>query len=173
MVNRSGYRITCFRIRIYIFKICVLALYRALTGNCARGTSLFCSQKINPSVLCTVHKATLRQDALHTQRLQPPSCSTNSIRWHHNIWEPITAHTIRYINCIPNCSWHSWTAWPLKMGCPKMLVWKYHSVLCKTPKELRSHLHCSGILKSHTLYPDIILVHALICYTMNVNCIKS
>jgi len=33
MVNRSGYRIMCFKIRIYIFKICVLALYRALTGN--------------------------------------------------------------------------------------------------------------------------------------------
>jgi len=145
---------------IWLCELCVpvVLLYSALS----RSTHLSC-----------VPNTTLRRDALHTQRRQPPSCSINPIRWHHIIWEPITAHTILYVNCIPKCSWHSWTAWTLKRSCPKMLVWKYHPLLCKTPKELRSHLHCNRSLKSHILYSDIILVHALKCYTMIVNCIKS
>jgi len=91
--------------------VSMVLLYSALS----RSTHMSC-----------VHKATLR----HTQRLSLPSCSINPIRWHHIIWEPITAHTILYTNFVPKCSWHSWTAWPLKMGCPKMLVWKYHSMIC-------------------------------------------
>jgi len=32
-------------------------------------------------------------------------------------------------------------SWPLKMGtigCPKMLVWNYHSTLCEIPQEHKS-----------------------------------
>jgi len=60
-------------------------------------------------------------------------------------------------NCVPKCSWHSWTAWPLKLerlGCPETLVTNYQSMLHNTPEEWRSkslqhflqssvQIHCS------------------------------
>jgi hypothetical protein len=45
----------------------------------------------------------------------------------------------------------SWTYWPLKMvpiGCTETSVHNYHSTLRNIPEESRSHLHCSGSLKS-------------------------
>jgi len=30
------------------------------------------------------------------------------------------------------------------IGCPETSVWKYHSTLCKIPKERRSNVHRSG-----------------------------
>jgi hypothetical protein len=44
----------------------------------------------------------------------------------------------------------TWTD-PLKMGpirCPETSVKDYHSTLCYTPEECRSHQHCGGSLKS-------------------------
>ena len=38
--------------------------------------------------------------------LPPPSSRMNPIGWLHVIWEPITAHTIRYIHCVPSVPSH-------------------------------------------------------------------
>jgi len=49
----------------------------------------------------------------------------------------------------------SWTALPLKMGpigCLKMSVWNYHSMMHKISNEHRSNVHHSGSLKSIFLW---------------------
>jgi hypothetical protein len=49
----------------------------------------------------------------------------------------------------------SWIALPFKMGligCLKMSVWNYHSMMHKIPNERRSNVHRSGSLKSIFLW---------------------
>jgi hypothetical protein len=48
---------------------------------------------------------------------------------------------------------NSWTSWPLEVEpirCPKTSVKDYHSTLCNTPDDRRSHWHGGRSLKSQT-----------------------
>ena len=62
--------------------------------------------------------------------------STLSLRTYHHPHDP--PH-----NNVSTCSWHSWTAWPMKMGligCPKMSVTSCWPMPCNIPQEWRPEL---------------------------------
>jgi len=82
--------------------------------------------------------------------LPHPSLSINPTFSHHD--ETIISYTMRYINCLHNCSRHCFcTVWPLKIVSivsPETSVRKYWSTLRKIPKGHSSHLHRDGSLRS-------------------------
>jgi hypothetical protein len=55
-------------------------------------------------------------------------------------WVLSMAYNRKYTKKKKSGKLSSSTSWPLKMGtigCPKMLVWNYHSTLCEIPDEHR------------------------------------
>ena len=57
-------------------------------------------------------------------------------------------------NNVSTCSWHSWTAWPMKMGltgCSEMSVTSYWPISCNIPQEWRPELYHGTSLKSCTV----------------------
>lgn len=69
-----------------------------------------------------------------------PSHCIKPLGWHHTNWQPITAHTLPYINHISMCV--LLLTWPLQMGqigCPKTSGGNYHHKLCMIAEQHRSN----------------------------------
>lgn len=70
-------------------------------------------------------------------------------------WDPTQCRMVIPYQCFRTTYWSHLqvSSRSLKMGpirCPGMSVRSCHSALCGIPEECRSHLHCSGSLKSRT-----------------------
>jgi hypothetical protein len=93
---------------------------------------------------CVVANCHCRAVLLHVLKYLPNSAvsctrsDTAVLVTCHFHWEPVSVHTIPHIVNAHSCSWHSLTAWPLKMGTtswPKTFESNYISTLCNIPEE--------------------------------------